>query len=201
MVFSLDGTDELDQELARRLIAESESTPGIQRSNNGGWHSVPDLSRRDEPCYRAVMNMVVDHVRAAFVEVAQAAGENPALPFRYAVQSWAMVMGNNDYTILHDHAESHWSVVYYADAGDSDMDAHPSSGLLAFVDPRGGLPATPGVDLFPSTFTVRPRTSSLVVFPGWLQHYVHPYRGERPRVSISCNLRMDIVMPPGAGTH
>ena len=105
MVFSLEGTDELDQELTRRLIAESESTPGIQRSNNGGWHSVPDLSRREEPCYRAVMNMVVDHVRAAFVEVAQSVGENPAIPFRYAVQSWAMVMRPHDYTIIHDHAE------------------------------------------------------------------------------------------------
>jgi hypothetical protein len=33
----------------------------------------------------------------------------------------------------------------------------------------------------------------LVVFPGWLQHYVHPYRGTRPRVAIACNLTMSPI--------
>jgi hypothetical protein len=28
----------------------------------------------------------------------------------------------------------------------------------------------------------------MVVFPGWLQHFVEPYRGTKPRVSISCNV-------------
>jgi hypothetical protein len=31
-----------------------------------------------------------------------------------------------------------------------------------------------------------------VVFPGWLQHFVQPYRGGRPRVSISCNVRLEL---------
>ena len=34
------------------------------------------------------------------------------------------------------------------------------------------------------------RTDMLVVFPGWLQHYVHPYRGTRPRIAIACNVTM-----------
>ena len=30
----------------------------------------------------------------------------------------------------------------------------------------------------------------LVIFPGWLMHHVHAYRGARPRVAISCNLTL-----------
>ena len=50
----------------------------------------------------------------------------------------------------------------------------------------------PGVDLFPTTFTVEPRNGRLVVFPGTLQHYVHPYRGIRERVVISTNVRVEL---------
>jgi Putative 2OG-Fe(II) oxygenase len=82
----------------------------------------------------------------------------------------------------------HWATVYYPDAGDADEAAHPASGLLALVDPRQGGRAMPGLDVTGGTYTVLARTGRLVVFPGWLLHYVHAYRGRRPRVSISCNL-------------
>lgn len=196
LVFRVPSMDEINRELTERLIAESESTPGFQRSNVGGWHSRPNLSQRSDSCYRTLMEQIVRHVRITFDEVAQATGVETTMRFRFAVHAWAMVMRDGDYTILHDHAESHWSTAYYADAGDADPDQFPSSGLLAFVDPRRGGSMIPGVDLFPSTFTVRPQTGMLVVFPGWLQHYVHAYRGQRPRICISANLVMD-PLPSG----
>lgn len=189
--------DDINRELAERLVAESRTTPGFLRSNVGGWHSTPDLSQRKDDCYRALMDQIVRHTRITFNEVAAAAGLDPGnMQFRFAVHGWAMVMRDGDYTILHDHAESHWSTAYYVDAGDSDADAHPASGLLAFVDPRRSGSSIAGVDLFPSTFTIRPQTGMLVVFPGWLQHYVHPYRGTRPRITVSCNLLMERLGPP-----
>jgi hypothetical protein len=144
------------------------------------------------------MDILVRHVRIAFDEVARSAGQpTETLRFRFAMHGWAMVMRAGHYTILHDHADAHWSLVYYVDAGDADPE-EATSGLLAFVDPRRSGLVIPGVDLLPSTFTVRPRTGSIVVFPGYLQHYVHAYRGVRPRVSVSCNVRMELVGPGGA---
>ena len=92
--------------------------------------------------------------------------------------------------------------MYYVDAGDPPGEDRPQAGLLALVDPRRGGRPIPEMDLFPSTFTVTPRTGALVVFPGWLQHYVHAYRGARPRISVSCNLAMDAAppAPPTAGS-
>lgn len=195
VVYRVPDMSEIDPELRDRLVAESRASPGFQRSNVGGWHSVPDLSQRREDCYRALMERVVRYVGTTFKEVAAMARVAPEARYRYAIHGWAMVMGAGDYTILHDHAEAHWSVVYYADAGDSDHDAHPMSGQISFVDPRRGGHAIPGADIFPSTFSVKPQTGNMIVFPGWLQHYVHPYRGARPRVCVSCNVKMDPVGP------
>jgi hypothetical protein len=67
--------------------------------------------------------------------------------------------------------------------------------LLALVDPRHGGRQMPGLELLGTTFTVLPRTGRLVVFPGWLLHYVHAYRGQRPRVSVSCNVIFEPASP------
>ncbi len=185
-------TTELDRELARRMVAESERTPGIARSNSAGWHSVPDLSQRPEACYQDLMRRVVALVEAAFLEVARGQGLAVDLRYRFAVQAWAMVMRHGDHVLVHDHPEAHFSAAYYPDAGDADVDMFPDSGKLTFVDPRRGATVIPGIELFPSQFAVAPRSGLLVVFPGWLQHFVQPYRGGRPRVSISCNVRLDL---------
>jgi hypothetical protein len=36
----------------------------------------------------------------------------------------------------------------------------------------------------------------LLIFPGWLLHYVNAYHGKRPRVAISANFTFDLAQPP-----
>jgi len=64
------------------------------------------------------------------------------------------------------------------------------SGLVAFVDPRHGGRRMP--HLVGTTFTAKAKTGRLFVFPGWLFHYVHAYRGQT-RVSISCNITFELA--------
>ena len=199
VVFSPEGLTALDRELASRLVAESRRSPGIRRSNaGGGWHSLPDLSLRREACYGQLFQYIVDRVEATMHEIARRRGASLDQRHRFALQAWGMVMHDGHYTILHNHAQAHWSVVYYVDAGDVDTVRFPESGCLSFVDPRIAGTAIPGIDLMSSQCSVTPATGMLVVFPGWLQHYVHPYRGQRPRISISCNLRVEVKHPTGA---
>jgi uncharacterized protein (TIGR02466 family) len=184
------GMDEINADITARLVAESVSVASVQRSNVGGWHSQPNLALRAEPCFRTLVQYIVTRVRETVDALARHSGQKlPAM--RIGVHAWAMVMRNSDYTIAHDHAEAHWSTVYYADAGDADEAAHPDSGLLALVDPRHGGRPMPGLDLLGTTFTARPQTGRLLVFPGWLLHYVNTYRGERPRVAVSCNVTFE----------
>lgn len=200
-VFELPEMDAINRELTERLLVEEQQVPSWKRANIGGWHSVPDLSRRPEPCYRALMRAVVDQVahmvgglaaQAAEERQAEGAPVQPLPRFRYGLTSWAMILREGHYVIPHDHGDSHWSVAYYVDAGDP---VAPPSGNLVFLDPRRSGRSVPELDLFPTTFELSARTGALVVFPGWLQHYVHAYRGTRPRICISCNVTMEAVPP------
>lgn len=178
----------LDAEAAAKLVAESEATPGIVRSNTGGWHSVPDLAQRPDPCFRALTERIAEIVHGVASRVnAEAGGPHAGGRFGLGIHGWAMVMRDGDYTSLHHHDEAHWSLAYYLDAGDADRARWPESGALAIVDPRRSSVRGARGDLG-TTFTIRPETGMVVVFPGFAQHYVHAYRGARPRVCASFNV-------------
>jgi uncharacterized protein (TIGR02466 family) len=195
-VFDLPGMDAVNAELAAQLLAEEQAVPSWHRANVGGWHSVPDLSQRPQPCFRTLMRAVVDQVTGVVRALAADAGIEEVPAFRYGVTAWAMILRDGHYVTLHDHGDVHWSVAYYVDAGDSGDAAPEPSGRLAFVDPRRSGRSIPELPLFPTSFDLKPRTGALVVFPGWLQHHVHPYRGQRPRICVSANLTMEAVAPP-----
>jgi len=193
-VYDIPNVEDMNRELGLRLHAEAQTSPGVSRANIGGWHSPPDLALRPDPCYRAMMKMVVDHVGGTHAKIVSAMGLSPSPTWRFAAQAWAVVTGNGDYMIAHDHGDAHWSTSYYVDAGDADLERTPESGALAVLDPRRSGRPIPGLESG-ATFTIRPRTGALVVFPGWLQHYVHPYRGTRPRIVIACNVTMSPMEP------
>ena len=180
-------------DVTQRLLAERAKSPGVQASNLGGaWHSTPDLAQRSDPLWQRTVQEVIAGARHAFNEVAASLGiDTTDLDLDYAVQMWGMVIPTGGYATVHAHGDADWSVAFYMDAGDADLEADPASGTLSFIDPRRVPPTGHGVPLFPSTFNVRPVTGQLVVFPGWLQHHVHPYRGTRPRVTLSANLKLE----------
>lgn len=184
------GVEALCAEASAALIAERARTPSLQVSNHGGaWHSVPDLARRPDPVWQAIVGLIMPRVREAFDAVARSNGHDTrALPLDQGVQMWGMVMDRGGYATLHEHHDASWSIAFYADAGDP---GEPPAGALSLVDPRRVPAQCAGVTIYPSTFTLRPRTGMLVVFPGWLQHYVHAYDGTRPRVTLSANVRLD----------
>lgn len=195
VAFTLDAVADLNTELVARLTAEAETRPSVRRSNAGGWHSVPDLSQRPDACFQRLMELVAAHAQILLLEVAAAQGVRPERRYAVGIQAWAMVMKDGGYSVVHDHAQAHWSAVYYADTGDADLATHPTSGQFVLLDPRRPSAEINGLDLFPSQFGVQPTTGMLVFFPGSVQHFVHPYRGSRPRVSISCNLRFEPEIP------
>lgn len=182
----------MNKEIAEIMVAESERIPSVSVSNVGGWHSQYALHTRPEPCFRKVNELIVARAREMAETVAKNTGRR--LPkFTTTTEMWAMVMRDGDYTIPHSHADSHWATVYYADAGDADEAAHPQSGVITFIDPRSGFLPVPGLDLTVGNFAVNAKAGQLLVFPGWLAHYVHVYRGRRPRVSLSCNVTFHVV--------
>jgi len=157
-MYDLPDMDEVNGDLTARLVAESVSTPSVHRSNVGTWHSKQDLQLRPEPCFRTLLQSIVTRVHETVETLAQES-KQALPPMRIASYAWAMVMRDGDYTIPHDHADVHWSTVYYADGGDADETAHPHSGLIAFVNPRHGGRSMP-VDVFGCSTTLTPTVGS-----------------------------------------
>ncbi len=191
-MYELPNMDEINRDITARLISEAHSEPSIKRSNVGGWHSRVDLHVRRESSFRTLIDRIVSSVRSCTQTLASDMGQ-PQPPTQCKPHAWAMVMRNGHYTLPHDHSEVHWATVYYADAGDADANQCPDSGLLGLVDPRHGGRPIPGLDLVGGTFYVQPKAGQLLIFPGWVLHYVNAYQGQRPRVSISCNVTLEVT--------
>jgi uncharacterized protein (TIGR02466 family) len=179
--------ESINKEITDILVAESLSVPSLTHSNVGGWHSKYDLQLRPESCFRKLSEMVIRRAQETNEAIARTTGQRLA-QLTPQVHMWAMVMREGDYTIPHTHADCHWASVYYPDVGDANETTHPDSGVIAFIDPRSGFLPIPGLDLTGGNFVVNAKVGQMLVFPGWLSHYVHAYRGQRPRVSVACNV-------------
>jgi hypothetical protein len=100
---------------------------------------------------------------------------------------WANVMDPGDYSYPHCHYDSQASLVYYLDPGESDP-KEKLAGRFHFSDPRipfccSTHPERPTRGLLPD---IRPGT--LLMFPSEFIHFVHPYRGTRPRITLAWNI-------------
>jgi len=104
----------------------------------------------------------------------------------YTADTWASVYREGDYCMPHSHVYSDVSLVYMLDAGDSDP-SDPASGRLTFLDPRieWCCPHEPGRATRPLIPDLPP--GSMVAFVSECLHSVNPYRGRRPRVTLSWN--------------
>ena len=180
------GTDALRSALKDQVLEDAQKTPGVQRSNIGGWHSPPDVFARPEACFQELRSLVLSQFRAVLETEAQARGVRLARDLRVEASAWSMVMEVGQYSAPHHHGEAQWAAVFYVDAGD-ERGPGPA-GNLTFLDPRGARGGVDPLGFFAVRQDLRPKDGLLLFFPAWLQHHVHPYTGTRPRISVSSNL-------------
>lgn len=176
-------------EIRAWVLEERRRDAGLQRSNVGGWHSRADLPTRGVPALDALFEALVAQVRDQHAQVAAEQG-TPELAARFVLQAWATVMEAGHFVQVHDHADAHWSMVVYVDAGDDGEETADVGARIAWLNPVGPHRSMPGVNLAPTAFELQPRSGMAVIFPGWLRHWVQPYRGTRPRICIAGNVEV-----------
>ena len=175
-------SDDLNEGLRQLILEREPADAKAYRSNVGGWHSANDLLTWQAP----EIPQLVQRIQQALQDAAAARNGGRPLPQSdVSVFAWANVLHAGGYNRVHDHDRFTWSGVYYVDAGEGVL-GDGMSGHLEFVDPRNGV----GED-FAQVLRLRPEAGAMVLFPGWLKHFVHPYRGGRPRVSVAFNVSID----------
>ena len=117
----------------------------------------------------------------------------------YADDSWGSVYRAGDYCMPHSHLRSNVSIVYMVDTGDDDRD-DPMAGKLCFADPRidACCPDEPGRVTRHMIPEMPP--GMMLIFASDYLHSVNPYRGQRPRITLSWNITLDrLAGRPGEG--
>jgi uncharacterized protein (TIGR02466 family) len=179
-------SERLNAELRALIVDEARRGAGLTRSNVGGWHSDLEFLQRDLPCAREL----AQRVERVINELTRRVARPQAAPqrIRFDVESWANVLGPGGYHSLHNHPNAFWSGVYYVTDNEA-VDDHPLSGKLELVDPRPGasLRYADLTNLY-GRFLLSPRAGQMIVFPSWLQHFVHPYFGGAERISVAFNV-------------
>lgn len=110
--------------------------------------------------------------------------------------SWANVYRKWDYLIPHSHRMCVASVVYFLDMGDPDT-GDDFSGQLAFADPRIGVCCSEEEGYVTTQCYMDPIPGTMIIWPAPFVHYVTPYAGERPRITVAWNIGR---LPGSAGS-
>jgi uncharacterized protein (TIGR02466 family) len=163
------------------LSLEAADPAGIQRTNQGGWHSPVTLL--DQPQFAGLFHWIAAEALGAFE--AWGWDLNQALPCFH--NAWAMVNRKGSSTRAHLHPNSFFSGVCY-------LQVPAGSGAIAFLDPRSGAqmlqpPMRSDARGDHSGRVVQqPYPGLLLLFPSWLWHEVEPSSCQEPRICISFNL-------------
>lgn len=110
-----------------------------------------------------------------------------------ALDGWLNINGPGDYNIVHSHPNATWSGVYYIDVGSQD-DRRPHSGDIEFTDPRGTVDHLEApVVAHGGNRRIKPADAMMILFPGYLTHFVHPYTGVGERITLAFNVQIRSV--------
>ena len=197
MSFRVSEADELNRLLAAEIAVVRSESPGLERSNQNGWHSQLDLFSRREPGFINVCAAILDAVRQATLQIAPAFDLKSA---RIQGEGWINVSGRGAFNAPHDHPGWAWSGSYYVVV---PADLRGRSGAIEFLDPRTNarVVTVDGANCFASKVTILPEPGMLLLFPSFLRHWVYPNEADSERISIAFNARFapkTAASPPAA---
>ena len=181
----LDNSVALDARLLAEARIRRENEPGMDRSNRYGWHSEADFFSRKEPAHRELAKII-----RTFIDQG-CARTMPALPNKLTLNydGWVNINPTHAMNAPHDHAGAFWSGTYYALVPLPDDPDDKVSGAIEFIDPRGSLGSSVQIET-PFTkpkFSVRPGPGTLLLWPAYLKHWVHPNQASSDRMTVSFN--------------
>ena len=182
------GAAALNAGLARVILSRRKQDGGKRLSNIGGWQSSHDLVHWPEPEIKQLLAEVDVSVQQiwSLPALLQRRTDGPPRP-AYQAAGWANVNEPGDYNMLHMHPGCHLSIVYYVATGNPVPDSG-MNGRLELRDPRPVATYSQMPTGESGVIAIGPEAGMMVAFPAWLEHAVHPFRGDGQRISIAVNI-------------
>lgn len=175
------------------------SPKGETSSNRHGWQSPTRRLHKEGAPFselkKEAVNAANEFWRQGQLRTAHAKGR-AAKPKFFVKEMWINVLGSGGSHKVHKHAASIFAGVYYASVPAARAD-DPEGGSIKFRDPRSQTSILEGFEWMGlgADVQVRPSAGLMLVFPGWLDHFVEPVAaapsswvsGPEERVAVSFN--------------
>ena len=173
----------LNKDLEPNILDWSKKDPGINVTNQGGWHSTTDMHTKD---WAKPLLLELQAMQVKVIE-----NEEWQQPTKIG-NMWANVNYPGASNKKHCHANALWSGVYYVKV---PMDANNNCGFLHLNDPRDRAAMIrpdqkPVEQIDPRLWhycSIMPKEGRLYMFPAWLEHFVGDNNTQEPRISVSFN--------------
>ncbi|MBA2319831.1 MAG: hypothetical protein H0V89_01640 [Deltaproteobacteria bacterium] len=174
--------------LVSEILALKAQIPGVKRSNRNAWHSGDEFVARHSNHVDWVLGNGLTFAKKA---LGRYYGDWAALDLKIG-HFWANVVGKEGWNAPHHHFPTHWSMVYYIQVGKVGTSSEDMNGMIEFLNP------TPWQAVWnrSGNFAMAPKDGLFILFPASLLHFVYPYTGDEPRVSMAWNFN---VVPKTAG--
>lgn len=113
---------------------------------------------------------------------------------RWSLHAWANVNRFGDYHDYHNHPHAYLSGTYYVRVPDTlekletRNDVRP--GRLTLYDPRAcaNMSAIKGDPYIEPEYTIEPSAGLILLWPAFVNHFVHPNLSKQARISVSFNV-------------
>jgi len=178
---------EVNRELGALIRARMAGDRGVRISNRGGWQSTADFWDWRSPAVEAYRSWV----HGALLRMAALTARETDLSkvdLVYRAGAWANLNRHGHYNDSHIHPDADWAVVYYVETGTPEP-GWERNGKIELHDPRTlAKTSSLGAYGFDRSLLIDPEPGKIVVFPGWMEHSVHPFYGTGDRISIACNV-------------
>jgi uncharacterized protein (TIGR02466 family) len=151
-----------------------------------------NLFRWPESCVQELRSFMLDCIARTALEASTLTATDFSR-LKMHNHTWYHITRYAGSFVAHNHPLASWSAVYCVRAGEP-VPAHPGSGLLRFLDPRGGAGAfrDAGNRTLRSAYAVGPREvrleeGQIVIFPSYVLHEVSPFYGQDTRITVATN--------------
>ena len=174
-----------------------DTTASLERSNKGGFHTDDELYN-----YMEGKEMSKRFFEMCAPEIANDMSIDQE-EYRTIIQNmWLNINAPGSYNAPHIHGWSVFSCAYFIKAPEGDcgkfvainpyMAAQTCTPPSRFGKDRGYQP------FYNHTVEIQPKEGTLVVFPGFLQHWVKPNNTKEDRISASFNIAYTLRQPADA---
>lgn len=170
-----------NEELKQYALMLRENSPGVVKSNFLGWQS--DILQIPNPQISLLVNLILE--KSNSLKSKLGFKEDYQL---YLSNLWININHRSSFNRPHIHPDCLLAGVYYVECNENQgqlVFRNPSLVQQCIVNEDSLLEFTPYNS---STWSVRPETGKLMIFPAWVEHYVEPNVTDEERISIAFNI-------------